>query len=210
MKGILITFEGIDGAGKTTQWNKLATYLKGWGYPVETIREPGGNAVSEKIRDLLLDVHNEGIRPMTEAFLYAAARAQLVEEVLKPLLAKGTIVLADRFTDSTIAYQGYGRGMDIDLLGQLNRLATGGLKPDLTILLDLDVTEAVKRMQWNAPDRMESQGAAFRQKVREGYLALAAGNERIVVIDANQPEAEVSRQIYDKVVTFLKGLQANG
>ncbi|MGE5416988.1 MAG: dTMP kinase [Acidobacteriota bacterium] len=210
MKGILITFEGIDGAGKTTQWNKLASFLKGWGYPVETIREPGGSAISEKIRDLLLDVRNEGMQPMAEAMLYAAARAQLVEEVLKPLLAKGTIVLADRFTDSTIAYQGYGRGMDVDLLAQINRLATGGLKPDLTFLLDLEVSEAARRMQWNAPDRMEKQGAAFQQKVRDGYLALAAATERIVVVNAAQSEAEMAKEIYDRVVVFLKGIQANG
>lgn len=203
--GKLITFEGIDGAGKTTQLRILAEALRKRGYHVETIREPGGTVLSEKIRDLLLDARHGKVSPAAEALLYAAARAQLVFEVLNPLLAQGTIVLADRFTDSTLAYQGYGRGMDINQLRQLNRLATGGLEPDLTLVLDISPLSAAARKSGESPDRLEQEGLLFQEKVRAGYLALVKESTRFRVIEAESPPEQVAARVLETVLEYLGG-----
>ncbi len=159
------------------------------------IREPGGNIISEKIRGLLLDAANQGITSRTEALLYAAARSQVVEEIINPALTAGKIVLADRYMDSTIAYQGYGRGLDINFLQELNQLCTGGLKPDLTLLLDLSSKEAELRRKQEIPDRLEKEGLAFQEKVRQGYLLLAEQEkERIKVLDARREIENVLQQ----------------
>lgn len=159
------------------------------------IREPGGNIISEKIRELLLDAANQGITSRTEALLYAAARSQVVEQVISPALKAGKIVLADRYMDSTIAYQGYGRGLEISFLQQLNQLCTGGLKPDLTLLLDLNSEEAWQRRKKETPDRLEKEGLVFQEKVRKGYLSLAEQDkDRIKILDARQGPEEVLQQ----------------
>lgn len=200
-KGIFISLEGIDGSGKTTLKEFLQNVLQP-GYQVIGIREPGGTYTSEKIRDLLLDIKNEGIKPKTEAILYAAARAQVVEEIIRPALNSNKIVIADRFMDSTIAYQGFGRGLDIGFLHELNYLCTGGLKPDLTLLLDIDPREGQRRKISDIPDRLEKEGLDFQQKVRDGYLQAAkADGKRIKIIAASQEikavKAEALRYIKD-------------
>lgn len=200
--GLLISFEGIDGAGKTTQLVTLRAWLEERGMEVVTLREPGGTAVSESIRTLLLDVRNH-IDPMAEALLYAAARAQLVSEMIRPALDRGVVVLADRFIDSTIAYQGYGRGLDLTALEQLNRLAARGLEPDLTILLDIPATKAFDRRQGTTPDRLESEGLEFQSRVRDGYLILSRQQERIRVVDGTLPTVEVSREVICCAEEFL-------
>ncbi len=166
-----------------------------FGLEVLGIREPGGNIISEKIRELLLDAANQGITSRTEALLYAAARSQVVEEVINPALQAGIIVLADRYMDSTIAYQGYGRGLELCFLQELNRLCTGGLKPDLTLLLDLGSEEAWRRRKKEIPDRLEKEGLVFQEKVRRGYLSLAEQEkDRIKILDANQEPEKVLQQ----------------
>ncbi len=200
--GLLISFEGIDGAGKTTQLVALRAWLEERGMEVVTLREPGGTAVSESIRTLLLDVRNH-IDPMAEALLYAAARAQLVSEMIRPALDRGVVVLADRFIDSTIAYQGYGRGLDLTALEQLNRLAARELEPDLTILLDIPATKAFDRRQGTTPDRLESEGLEFQSRVRDGYLILSRQQERIRVVDGTLPAVEVSREVIRCAEEFL-------
>lgn len=186
-RGVFISLEGIDGAGKTTLKNHLLEYLKEQSYNVIGIREPGGTAVSEKIRDLLLDSQNDTMNIITEALLYAAARSQLVDEVIRPALMEGKIVIADRYIDSTMAYQGYGRGLDQGLLAQLNQLSTGGLKPQLTLLLDLDPETGLKRRRGDS-DRMEMTGYSFQSRVRTGYLHIAEKEpDRIKVLDARKP-----------------------
>ncbi len=190
-RGVFISLEGIDGSGKTCVKDIILRQLAGW--EVLNIREPGGTATSEKIRAILLDCQNEGIKPLTEAFLYAAARAQLVEEVIRPALAAGKVIIADRFLDSTIAYQGYGRGLDRQMLTELNRLCTSGLKPDLTLLLDVDPEEGLRRRGGELPDRLEKEGLDFQRRVREGYLQIArAEPERMRVINAGRSLSEVA------------------
>ena len=192
-KGFFVSIEGIDGSGKTTFCSRLADRLAP--HQLVLIREPGSTVVSEKIRDLLLDAKNVGIKPRTEAMLYASSRAQLVEEIIIPALQLGKIVLADRYIDSTLAYQGYGRGMDLGFLQELNRLATTGITPDLTILLDLDPAVAKLRKNPEETDRLEMEGLAFQQRVREGYLALAADNsQRIKIIPSDQDPEQIVLQ----------------
>ncbi|MEN6351632.1 MAG: dTMP kinase [Syntrophomonas sp.] len=184
-KGIFISFEGIDGCGKSSIIESLLSYLDK--YKIVSLREPGGTHISEKIREMLLDVKNEAMVPRTEAFLYAAARSQVVEEIIRPALGEGAIVLADRYLDSTLAYQGYGRGLDIQFLKELNQLCTGGLMPDLTLLLDLNPEVGKKRKKKDIPDRLEKEGISFQNKVRAGYLDLARHEPyRIKVLDAGQ------------------------
>lgn len=190
-RGVFISLEGIDGSGKTCVKKTILEQLE-TGKVVE-VREPGGTATSEKIRDILLDSQNEGIKPCTEAFLYAAARAQLVEEVIRPGLAAGKVILADRFLDSTVAYQGYGRGLDRQMLKELNRLCTSGLKPDLTLLLDVEPEEGLRRRGGELPDRLEKEGLDFQRRVREGYLQIALEEpERVRVIKAGRSLPEVA------------------
>ncbi len=184
-RGIFVSIEGIDGSGKTTLREELIAYFE-MKTEVVGIREPGGTEVSEKIRGLLLDISNHSMVPRTEALLYAAARSQVVEELIEPALADGKMVIADRYLDSTIAYQGYGRGLDLQFLEQLNILCTGGLLPDLTLLLDLDPGLARSRVSFRKMDRMEGEGLFFQERVRRGYLDLFARQpERIRLLDAS-------------------------
>lgn len=192
-KGIFISLEGIDGSGKTTLKEYLLSHLKD--YEVLGIREPGGTLISEKIRDMLLDIKNESISLRTEALLYAAARSQVVEEVIKPALKAGKIVIADRYLDSTIAYQGYARGLPLDFLEQLNNLCTGDVKPHLTLVLDLDPREGQSRREKGIPDRLEKEGLAFQSRVRNGYLKIAQQEpQRVKIINAGQEPQKVGQE----------------
>jgi len=172
-KGKFITFEGSEGCGKSTQSRLLADYLKRKGFSVVYLREPGGTKISEKIRKILLDKKNDGMTPVCEMLLYMAARAQVMKEVIRPALLKGKIVICDRFLDSTIAYQGYGLGMDIDFIKKTGSLATGGINPDLTVFLDLPVKKGLKHREF-AQDRIEKRPLSYHEKVRNGYLKIAA------------------------------------
>ncbi|HPT68945.1 MAG TPA: dTMP kinase [Syntrophomonas sp.] len=202
-RGKFISLEGIDGCGKTTLREQLHDYLKDK-YEILVLREPGGTEVSEKIRDMLLDVRNVGITPRTEAFLYAASRSQLVEEMILPALQEGKMVIADRFMDSTIAYQGYGRGLDIEFLKELNQLCTGGLKPDLTLLLDIDPEEGQKRRNKDIPDRLEKEGLEFQSRVRIGYLSLQqAESDRIKLLDGGASIIELREKALQHLSVLL-------
>ncbi|KAB2953009.1 dTMP kinase [Heliorestis acidaminivorans] len=202
MKGILLTFEGADGAGKTTQLELLATFFQSRGREVIKTREPGGTVVSESIRQLLLDPAMHSMVSSTELLLYEAARAQLVSEVIKPALESGKVVLCDRFTDSTLAYQGYGRGLDRKIIEKLNDLATGGLKPDKTILLDLHPELGLQRVQLKrGADRLEQEDLLFHLRVREGFLDIADQDRaRFIVISAE----EDAQQVHQKIVEALQ------
>ncbi|SHF11842.1 thymidylate kinase [Desulforamulus putei DSM 12395] len=190
---IFIVFEGVDGSGKTTQLNLLNKYLIQKQIPTYTTREPGGTPVGEKIRELLLDPNFSEMQGRTEALLYAAARAQLVAQVIRPRLEQGRVVLCDRYIDSSLAYQGYGRGMDTGFLASINELATGGLWPNLTILLDIPPREGLVRSRKDRPaDRLENESLEFYQRVRNGYLALARRNpEAYLVLDARRSIEEL-------------------
>jgi dTMP kinase len=184
---VLITVEGLDGAGKTTLIAGLSKELEARGQPVLVLREPGGVEVSERIRDLLKDPSLD-IDPRAEALLYAAARAQLVAEELRPLLEAGDTVLLDRFVDSSLAYQGAGRGLGVEEIRALNEFGTGGLRPDRTLLLRIDPAAGLARISDRPADRLEQEDGAFFSAVAEAYDALAAAEpDRIVVIDAGQP-----------------------
>lgn len=180
-RGKLITFEGIDGCGKTTQMRLLERVLASRNVPFVTTREPGGTELGQTIRAALLNVSRHSLHPLAELLLYSADRAQHVNEFIRPNLAQGKLVLSDRFYDATTAYQGYGRGFDLSLIQQLNSLASGGLVPDLTIVFDLDPSSAMSRIQWRGQadeeefkaDRLESEPVEFHNRVREGYLELA-------------------------------------
>ena len=201
MTGKLITFEGGEGAGKTTQVAWLQNFLEEKGKKVTIAREPGGTHVSEQIRQVLLDPKNQDIEDLTEVLLYQAARAQVYHELVRPALARGEIVLMDRSQDSSLVYQGVVRGMGVDLIAQLNQIATGNLQPDLTFLLDVPVAIGLQRKQEDEITRLELEGEAFHEKVRQGYLSLAQRPEfeRIKIIDATKNEATVQAEI----ATFL-------
>jgi dTMP kinase len=210
--GCFITFEGIEGCGKTTQIKLLEQHLTANGYQVLLTREPGGCSIADKIRAILLDAANSAMTPSAELLLYAAARSQHVEEVIKPALAADYIVLCDRFTDATIAYQGYGRGLDLDTIEQLNGMATSGLKPQLTVLLDCPVEVGLKRALARIngigtgarEERFELESALFHQKVREGYLKLAAAEPgRFLVIDGTNGVNETQEAVSAAVLSRL-------
>jgi dTMP kinase len=205
--GRLITIEGVDGAGKTTLAAALRDELSRRGVPVELLREPGGVQASEAIRALVKDPAIE-ISPRTEALLYAAARAQLVHEAVTPLLAAGRWVLLDRFVDSSLAYQGAGRGLGIEAVRELNQFATGGLRPDRTLLLTLEGESARKRADSRAqpPDRLEREGAAFFDSIAEAYRQLAqAEPERIRVLDAAASPERVLAEALQALDDLLTG-----
>lgn len=201
----LISFEGGDGSGKTTQLKLLEKYLSAHGKNCLCTREPGGTALGEMIRQLLLEAGKEEISSPTELFLYLADRAQHVQEVIRPALASGTIVLCDRFTDSTLAYQGYGRGVDLDILRRLNEVASPGVTPDLTFLLDCPVEVGLPRTAQRIvnqtsgkrrEDRFEREKIEFHERVRAGFLELArAEPKRIVILDASRALQEVHEEI---------------
>jgi dTMP kinase len=203
---MFITLEGPDGSGKTSQLQPLADHLRTRGYTVFTTREPGGTEISDQVREILMNLRNKGMNPRTETLLFCSARAQLVAEVIRPHLEKGEVVISDRYADSTLAYQGYGHGNDLGQLRQILNFATGALVPDLTLLLDIDADEGLKRRksgggEWN---RMDDYQLELHQRVRAGYLELArAEPERWVVIDAAQPGDMVQffiRQAVDRVL----------
>ncbi len=205
--GHFVTFEGPEGSGKTTQVWLLAAWLRAQGQDVMTTREPGGTRIGDGIRALLLDPTYAEMRPEAEILLFSAARAQIVGQVIRPHLAKGGIVLCDRFADSTLAYQGYGRQLDLGTLRQITAFATGNLAPDLTICLDLSVEEGLRRKrggdqaEWN---RMEQEQLAFHERVRHGFLALAAAEPaRWLVLDATQSVEGIQEAIRKRVAEHL-------
>lgn len=189
MSGFFITLEGPDGCGKSTQIAPLADYLRSKGRSVFTTREPGGTAISDQVRQILMAMKNTSMHPRTEILLFLSARAQLVEEVIRPHLASGDIVISDRYADSTLAYQGYGHGYDRELLRRLLEFATGGLQPDLTLLLDINAEDGLQRRQtgggeWN---RLDAYQLEFHRRVQAGYHDLAALEPaRWVTLDAAQ------------------------
>ena len=196
-KGLFITFEGIDGCGKSTQLNLLKDEFTKQGIEFIEVREPGGTAVGEKIRTILLDKANDSMTRMAELLLFEAARAQITEEVIIPALNKGINVICDRFYDSTTAYQGYANKMGTDLTDFLNLKATNETYPDITILLDIDPQTAYdRRAQRGEEDRIEKLGLAYQEKVREGYLELAKGEDRIKVINADSTPDKIFEQIH--------------
>ncbi|TVR07912.1 MAG: dTMP kinase [Phormidium sp. GEM2.Bin31] len=199
MAGQLIVFEGIEGAGKTTQLQRAAAWLRSQvAVPVLTTREPGGTLLGQELRHLLLKVRDaDEIAPRSELLLYASDRAQHVEQYLKPNLAQGAIILCDRYTHSTLAYQGYGRQLDLELIQQLNAIATGGLQPDLTVWLDLAPEVGLQRIQQRGePNRLEREALAFHQRVRQGYLSLAQQDpERMIRLNAEAPAEEIEQEI---------------
>jgi dTMP kinase len=203
---MFITFEGTEGCGKSTQIDLLAGWLRSEGFDVVKTREPGGTAVGEALRDLILrkGVH---VLPIPELLVFMAIRAQHVEELILPALSTGKIVLCDRFSDATIAYQGYGRGLDVDTILTLNRLATKGLTPDLTILIDCDVRMGLKRRAADSPqlDRFENEQIDFHESIRSGYRALAEAEPvRFLVVDGEQGIDEIRMLIEDKVKSMVE------
>lgn len=207
-RGRLITFEGGEGAGKSTQIRLLADRLAVSGYRVRQLREPGGTAVGEAVRSVLLDVAHAGMDPRAEILLYEAARAQLVGDVIEPALEAGEIVLCDRFYDSTTAYQGFGRALDVDRVDDLNRFATGGLRPDLTIVLDIDPRAGVSRATTGGADRLESEGVPFHERVRSGFLEIAAREpERVIVMDGARSVDEVAEDVWSVASKLLESAE---
>ena len=207
---MFITFEGIDGSGKSTQISFLKQWLEEKGHEILVLREPGGNIVSEKIRTLLLDSKEE-IDPRSELLLFTAARAQLVSKVIRPALNQGKIVICDRYIDSSVAYQGYGRGLPIADIENINAFATDGLIPDITFIFDLPVEDAALRAGFRSsdsqskPDRMERSGEEFFRKTKEGYLRIAETSERnIYVIQANEEVESIRQQVCSIVDTCIK------
>ena len=205
---LFITFEGIEGCGKTTQIGLLTSFLKSLHRPFLLTREPGGTGVGEQIRQILLSSENVGIEPMAELYLYAAARVQHLRQVISPALREGKIVICDRFADATLAYQGYGRGVDLAWIEEIHARTMENLKPDLTFLLDLPVEvglrRALKRMENHSvkEDRFEKEALDFHQRVREGYLILARNEpRRIIVLDGMKEEKTLHREI----LTHLPG-----
>ena len=185
-RGVFITFEGGEGCGKSTQLKLLAQRLEAAGVPVRALREPGGTVVGEAVRTILLDPDHSGLDDTAEILLYEAARAQLVAEVIEPALQAGDVVLCDRFYDSTTAYQGYARGIPLEEVAALNHAATGGLTPDVTVLLDLDPALGIKRATAEGADRLEAEDLQFHTRVRLGFLAVAAEDPaRIRVVDGS-------------------------
>ena len=193
-KGLFITFEGADGCGKTTQLNLLAQYLKDKGHEVLITREPGAKGLGEQIREILLNYDGE-VSDRCESFLFLADRAQHVDTIINPAIAEGKIVLCDRHTDSSVAYQGYGRGLDVDRINMLNNLAVNGRYPDLTLVFDIDVETSMSRVGDNK-DRMESAGIEFFNRVRNGYLEIAKKEpSRVKIVDSSRSIDEIQKDV---------------
>ena len=203
--GAFLSVEGLDGSGKGTQIERLADALDRWGFEVVRTREPGGTPIGEKIRGILLDRENTAMEDETEALLYAAARAQLVRELIRPAVADGKVVLCDRFLDSSVAYQGGGREMGLDKVLSINRYAVDGTLPDLTVYLDIGHRKALeRRCAASTPDRMEMEADAFHARVEEGYHRLIRRQpERFAVVGADRPREEIAKEIAEKVLARL-------
>jgi dTMP kinase len=219
MRGLFFTFEGVEGSGKTTQLQRLAATLRDAGQPVTETREPGGTSLGEAIRSMLLMTRDQEMAAEAELFLYLASRAQLTCECIRPSLEAGIIVVCDRFADATVAYQGHGRGLDLRRIASMNQVATGGLTPDLTVLLDLDPREGLRRVtmrgQVSLPepllDRLESETLEFHDRVREGYLHLAREEpHRFLVVDATRQEETISREIWQRVEPLIGSWAVQG
>ncbi len=202
---LFLTFEGLDCSGKSTQARRLATRLRAVGRDVLILREPGGTPVGEAIRTILLDRANTTITSAAELFLFSASRSQLVEEVIRPELAAGTVVVCDRFVDSTTAYQGGGRGIDVEIIRAVNRGATGGLEPHLTFFLDLPDEERHRRQSVAGieRDRMESNSDEFYARVRQAFLDLAARETRFRVLDGRRPESDLGEDVWTMIEPLL-------
>ncbi len=195
-KAFFITFEGIDGSGKTTQAKRLYLRLKKQGIPVILTSEPGGTSVGSHIRKILLSENS--ISSLSELFLYAADRAQHIKEVIEPLLKSGFWIISDRFSDATVAYQGYGRGIDLEFINMINKRICGYIKPDITFLLDCRPEIALRRLK--RKDRFEREDLSFHYRVRDGYLSIAKKDrERIIVIDAERDVEKIEEEIFFKV-----------
>ena len=195
---MFVTFEGSEGSGKSTQIALLAGYLRGRGHRVLTTREPGGTRIGEQVRVCLHDIANELMTSAAEVLLYSASRAQLVEEVIRPALAQNKIVLSDRYADSTLAYQGYGRHLDLETLTTITQFATGGLRPDLSFFLDVDVREGLARRSTGGDElnRMDLQALAFYDRVREGYLEMILVEpDRWLIVDANRSVEAIQEDV---------------
>lgn len=202
-RGLLLAFEGGEGAGKTTQSRLTAIWLRELGYDVVTTREPGATKIGMRLRAMLLDKEHTGLSSRAETLLYAADRADHVDAVIEPALRRGSIVVTDRYIDSTLAYQGYGRGLDLEGIAKVNQWATGGLLPDLTVILDVP-TEVGKNRLSAPADRLESEPAEFHERVRKGFRALAAADpDRYLVIDGSRSQAEITREIQDRIREIL-------
>ena len=196
---LFITFEGGEGCGKSTQARLLLKKLEQQGIPTILTHEPGGTALGNEIRILLKRKQGSSISPQAELFLFAASRVQLVAELVRPALQEGKVVICDRFTYSTVVYQGYGRGLDLATVGMVNTMATGNLKPDLTILLDMPSEQGLERRR-SSRDRFELEDLSFHHRVREGYLKMAAAEpDRWLLIDASLAKAKIAEIIWDKV-----------
>ncbi len=219
MRGLFFTFEGVEGSGKTTQLRRLSATLRQAGQRVAETREPGGTSLGDAIRSILLATRNLEMVAETELFLYLASRAQLCREWIVPALNAETIVVCDRFADATVAYQGYGRGLDLKLIRTINRVATGGLTPDLTILLDLDPREGLRRVRERGQvplpesllDRLEAEALEFHDRVRKGYLQLAREeSHRFQIIDATQSEEAIAAEIWARVEPLIGSWTVQG
>jgi len=211
---MFITFEGVEGCGKTTQLRLLKERLQAAGHRVTATREPGGCPIADQMRAILLDAHNSAITPLAELLLYAAARAQHVQEVIVPALERGEVVLCDRFTDATVAYQGHGRELDLATIEQLNRLATGGLEPKLTLLIDCPVETGLSRARARIEaatgareERFELESILFHERVRQGYLGrAAAAPNRFLVVDGSGDVAATEQRVLAALAGRVAGL----
>ena len=209
---MFITIEGPDGGGKTTQMNMLVPALEERGLDIVRTREPGGTDIGDQIRSVIMNMKNKSMDPRTEILLFCASRAQLVSELIRPSLAAGKIVLCDRYADSTMAYQGYGHGLDRTELNHLLNFATGGLKPDLTLLLDISAEAGLRRRMTNHDEwnRMDDYALQFHERVRSGYLEMAAAEpERFVVVNADRPIEEVHEEIFAVVLEKIRNKYYN-
>ena len=201
-KGLFITFEGTDGCGKTTQIERLKDYFEAQGRKVIMTREPGAKGLGTKLREILLNYDGE-VSSNCESFLFLADRAQHIDTLIKPAIERGEIVLCDRHIDSTVAYQGYGRGLDLDRIHMLNDIATSGMKPDITFVFDIDVETAQERVG-KTKDRMESAGLEFFKRVRQGFLEIAKSEpKRVKVLDATQTRDAISEQVVEYVKAIV-------
>jgi dTMP kinase len=209
MKGIFITFEGSEGSGKSTQSRLLCRYLKTRGLRVVFLREPGGTAISEKIRAILLDCKNKSMSSRCETLLYMAARSQVVAQLIKPAMAAGAVVVSDRFLDSTLAYQGYGLGIDLEAIRRIGLFATEGVKPDLTFFMDLPLRDGL-RHRMHTKDRIEKRPYSYHARVRNGYLAMAQREpRRIKIVTVRDERFDTQAHIRRLVDAFLARHGAN-
>lgn len=205
---LFITFEGPDGCGKTTQARLLAEFLRARGYAIELTREPGGTAIGEQIRNVILSTRNRAMRAETEVLLFSAARAQIVAALIRPALAAGKIVLCDRYYDSTFAYQGYGLGLDLNALRAITRFATGGLVPDVTFYVDVPAEIGLARRQRGETNRLDQKDVEYHTRVRNGYLELArAEPARFVIVDGTRAIEQVQRDIRAHLLRVLETRQ---